>query len=730
MAAMDRYLLESGSPDGFLLEDGSGVIVLENSAYVVGLSGGLSSAGGLTKMNPRLIAAAVLLSGNLHGKDLKSLLGSITPQGNSERIGAKFLQADLNLDHVLHASPSSAIDTDPGIPVLVTPAPELGHCGLRFNFDEPDWILFSPGSGVIAEIGSSHGYYDTPNALYVSGNGVDVNGGLAYIPVSLLPDRKYDITVALNGSSASIGALPLSIFISAGFTPVFEFKVNKTDIPPGWRTVKVGTFTTDSSLGYDFSSVLLGIGLINFTGFGPPAGGSWLIDIPSLTFRCQTCEGSIDFSAIEYRSRDGNCLVDYPEEHTPPNSLVDDDACVDPSLTLESAVSGLFSDDDICLDPVLHDDTPAPFTVFNPESDGCPLHTDQVFDYPPPSRGSLIDFIGRLSFRMSDRIYRSSLSFTGSIKRGRKFVASESFVGSLRRKDKKKLASVLAFGGSVTKLKVANVIIHSSVWYKAESLSALSEGQEITTWPDLSGNGNNLTGGGVQASNTNIISALSKPHWHAAGVVGGFTNLPLVSFFPLGAIDPTVRDNIPYCQFASPVVLVTATGWTAFFIVRDFRVLPSGANTFLGSSQLFVPAGAGANDNTGQIGSGSNLSQWTLETGAKAFSGTFAHTDGNDSEVIVLRVAAGGAMDCWVAHQGGSASHLTNSQTTIVSTHRVNFLGRNDIGTIAPSGTGMQNRGLNEVALFTSPFSDAQMAAAAAYGLARLAGTSPTAPWV
>lgn len=28
----DRYLLESGAPDGYLLEDGSGVLLLEQSA--------------------------------------------------------------------------------------------------------------------------------------------------------------------------------------------------------------------------------------------------------------------------------------------------------------------------------------------------------------------------------------------------------------------------------------------------------------------------------------------------------------------------------------------------------------------------------------------------------------------------------------------------------------------------------------------------------------------------
>jgi len=37
----DRYLLESGSPDGFLLEDGSGVLLLEEGGvtdtFIVGL---------------------------------------------------------------------------------------------------------------------------------------------------------------------------------------------------------------------------------------------------------------------------------------------------------------------------------------------------------------------------------------------------------------------------------------------------------------------------------------------------------------------------------------------------------------------------------------------------------------------------------------------------------------------------------------------------------------------
>ena len=51
----DRYLLESGAPDGYLLEDGTGVMLLETPpagrimSSLAG-SGGLASHGGLAGM--------------------------------------------------------------------------------------------------------------------------------------------------------------------------------------------------------------------------------------------------------------------------------------------------------------------------------------------------------------------------------------------------------------------------------------------------------------------------------------------------------------------------------------------------------------------------------------------------------------------------------------------------------------------------------------------------------
>jgi hypothetical protein len=41
----DRYLLESGAPDGFLLEDGSGVLILEFAAPVTDVPNALMMMG-------------------------------------------------------------------------------------------------------------------------------------------------------------------------------------------------------------------------------------------------------------------------------------------------------------------------------------------------------------------------------------------------------------------------------------------------------------------------------------------------------------------------------------------------------------------------------------------------------------------------------------------------------------------------------------------------------------
>ena len=77
----DRYLLESGSPDGYLLEDGSGVLLLETTGFTVSLDAGSLSLTGqnvtLSYSGPQITISPGSLT--LTGQTLSFLRGYVMP---------------------------------------------------------------------------------------------------------------------------------------------------------------------------------------------------------------------------------------------------------------------------------------------------------------------------------------------------------------------------------------------------------------------------------------------------------------------------------------------------------------------------------------------------------------------------------------------------------------------------------------------------------------------------
>lgn len=94
----DRYLLESGAPDGYLLEDGSGVYLLEGESSVV------LTADDITTGTPTLTSAALGQKHVLLANDI--LVGTPTLTG-----------ASIGQAHVLGAN-----DITAGTPTLTSPA--------------------------------------------------------------------------------------------------------------------------------------------------------------------------------------------------------------------------------------------------------------------------------------------------------------------------------------------------------------------------------------------------------------------------------------------------------------------------------------------------------------------------------------------------------------------------------------------------------------------------------
>lgn len=151
----DRYLLESGAPDGYLLEDGSGVLLLE--ATTVGLDGG-DDAGWLSL--PGVIAGAVLVAGAIasgnaraaavnHQDEVPYVTGNgvsySQPYTSRAQVKPVFIQMGGGDELPVSAAPSFVDDTTPPVVFpkieIPLPAPIWDDPQLcRILVEENEWV--------------------------------------------------------------------------------------------------------------------------------------------------------------------------------------------------------------------------------------------------------------------------------------------------------------------------------------------------------------------------------------------------------------------------------------------------------------------------------------------------------------------------------------------------------------------------------------------------------------
>jgi hypothetical protein len=163
---------------------------------------------------------------------------------------------------------------------MVTSSAAVPPC-YNFNFNESNWETENYCG--TSDIGSTFGYHSSNNALSVSGDDTCINGGLAYIPISLQYDKFYKVTAWVNGDLADQGT-PLVLFVSPGFGFPFSGRVFKNELGgSGWHKVTffVMNFPTPIPPGEAINphNLFFGAGLMNgFASDGNAAQGRWVVD--------------------------------------------------------------------------------------------------------------------------------------------------------------------------------------------------------------------------------------------------------------------------------------------------------------------------------------------------------------------------------------------------------------------------------------------------------------------
>lgn len=259
------------------------------------------------------------------------------------------------------------------------------------------------------------------------------------------------------------------------------------------------------------------------------------------------------------------------------------------------------------------------------------------------------------------------------------------------------------------------VINDAYAWYRADSITDLANGANMTSWPDSSGHARDLTAAGITAG---TVADSVRPKWNEAGSANATPNLPVVTL--QGATGG------PWGYFSinqGTIPLTIANGWTIGFILRDY-----GLPFDFGQGNLFGHgAGDSDDDYIGVIGRGSNVSRMLTEEGASAkdFSNNYVHTDGGDTEVVVLRCAAtSGTLRAWVDGSLIPSTGNGGNPYTRTTNLALRYIGRRTVGA---STTGTQALGFAEIVIFDRALSDSEVATLQSYLIGRLATAGSSA---
>lgn len=257
-------------------------------------------------------------------------------------------------------------------------------------------------------------------------------------------------------------------------------------------------------------------------------------------------------------------------------------------------------------------------------------------------------------------------------------------------------------------------IANPAAWYYAESLIVSgvepTSGSTVSAWTDSSGNGHNLTGGAIKSTGA---AGTTLPAYYRAGNSFATTNLPCVDFSA-----NTSPDNIGYFQMASTLNVTITNGFTIAMIVRDHSTFATNPPRFLG-----VDSADDQDNYISALGHGSNQTTWETGEGATSrfFGINYSHTDGNDTEAVVLRAEAGtGVCREWI-----DGVQITAHGTNILSNDRFwRFIGRH---TVAGSSAGCYNCSVAEIIIYDRALTDPEVATVNTYLLSRIAGTTVVA---
>lgn len=257
-------------------------------------------------------------------------------------------------------------------------------------------------------------------------------------------------------------------------------------------------------------------------------------------------------------------------------------------------------------------------------------------------------------------------------------------------------------------------------WYHADSITSLSNGQDVVTWQDSSGNGYHLTAAG---NTTTGAGSATRPKWYAAGQPKAIPNLPSVSFE--ATISP---DNFGYFTIAGGTLpLTAASGWTLCFIWRDYNAIANAAR-LLGVTYSDLNDNYITVDTTGGGGS-PDLEQAYTEEGPsiKYFSNNAGHTEGNDTERIILRCESssnGNKLRAWV--DGALIPSTGNAGNPYTRTTDVffRFLGAFATGGAPGSWGGAYGKALVELLIYDRELTNTEVASIDSYLSSRVSGTT------
>lgn len=257
-------------------------------------------------------------------------------------------------------------------------------------------------------------------------------------------------------------------------------------------------------------------------------------------------------------------------------------------------------------------------------------------------------------------------------------------------------------------------------WYYADSITTLSDGQDVVTWADSSGNGNNLTAAGITAAGG---ATAVRPKWNAAGTTKAITALPSVSF------EGSIAGSSPLGYFTiatGTIPLTAAAGWTIATIWRDY-------SSFVQSNYLLGVTYTDLNDNFIRI-TGNGGQQANTEEGAstKYFSDSYppgVHVDGNDIEGIVYRCASsanGNILRTWVDGTLIASTNNAGGPFTRTSDVFFRYLGTYGTGGAPGSWAGCYGKALVEMLIWNRQLSDAEVATVNTYLANRISGATTT----